>query len=130
VCALAAETVTEETFDAVQAGLDELQPELLRRANAELLPDRPEPEHNAGRRGPMLAWFSGREEVPAGDVLEWAKEQVRAILTEHGSFPAFAASAEAQRVARRAADDAQAEHARQVAAEWATRSDDTGPIGT
>ena len=64
--------------------------ELLRRANAE--PGQP-------HREAMLAWFSGRTEFPAGDVLEWAKDQTRRILAEHGSLPRLREWEKAQREA-------------------------------
>jgi hypothetical protein len=34
----------------------------------------------------MLAWFSDRAEVPAGDVLAWAQATTDALITEHGSL--------------------------------------------
>ena len=64
---------TDTSADAIGS----LFTELMRRANEE--PDQP-------HRVAMLAWFSGRPEPVAGDVLLWAQGQTQAILAEHGSL--------------------------------------------
>jgi hypothetical protein len=90
----AREAFTDWLVDTVAVGLDAqelaatveaieaLTPELLRRANAEL----GQPHRHA-----MLAWFSGRLEIPADGVTEWAREQTQAILAERGTLSAWLA---------------------------------------
>jgi hypothetical protein len=39
----------------------------------------------------MLAWFSGREEIPAGDLLAWAMAQLEHAIAIHGSLIAWLA---------------------------------------
>lgn len=68
---------TEEDLDATIDAIESMNPMLLVRANAE--PGQP-------HRQAMLAWFSGRPEIPAGEALPWAQDQTRALLAEHGSL--------------------------------------------
>jgi hypothetical protein len=93
---LQVETVPAEDEAAIDTHVDGLEtairafvPELLRRANAELSPDRPEHNPPGSYRIAMLAWFSGRTEIPAGDILEWSKAQVLEVIETHGSLVAW-----------------------------------------
>jgi transposase-like protein len=72
-------------LEALAAALDDVRPELLRRANAE--PGQP-------HRDALLAWASGRTEwkgspIVAGDLLDWAQVQVKDIIVTHGSLLAW-----------------------------------------
>lgn len=58
---------------------------LLVLANEEQDPNLP----NSPHRSALLAWHSGREEIPAGDILEWAQGQTLALVKEHGSLVAW-----------------------------------------
>jgi hypothetical protein len=66
-----------DDVEALAAAMRALQPALLVIANDE--PGRP-------HRSAMLAWFSDRAEVPAGDVLAWAQATTDALIAEHGSL--------------------------------------------
>jgi transposase-like protein len=80
-----------EALGPTVEAIEQLTPELLRRANAEVgQPHRPA----------MLAWFSGRLEIPADGVMEWAREQTKAILAEHGTLSAWLAHHRAEMAAR------------------------------
>ncbi len=74
----------EATFGALDKALGHLPPALLRLANA---------ESGQPHRPALLAWFSGRTETPAGDVLAWAQAQVRAMIAEHGDLLAWSVAA-------------------------------------
>jgi hypothetical protein len=41
---------------------------------------------SAGHRAAILAWFRGRTEVEAGDILEWSQAQVLEVIETHGSL--------------------------------------------
>jgi hypothetical protein len=84
----------EPTIGAIGAVVPDL---LLPRANAEADPYAPPSPHRVA----ILAWFSGRPEVPAGDVLEWAKAQVLEVIEQHGSLVAWHAFQQAEDVAER-----------------------------
>lgn len=107
---------SEEALTATAAAIDDVRTMLLlRRANAET-PYGPE---NSPHRRALLAWFSGREEIPAGDILDWSKAQVLEVLETHGSLAAWHAAAladeaaeEAQRKTIAAESRAKAEAAR------------------
>lgn len=77
-------TTMDRVWDAVASLPSNL---LIQRANAE--PGMP-------HRAAILAWFSGRPEVEAGDVLDWAKAQVLAMLAEHGTILAWREHTDAQ----------------------------------
>lgn len=68
-----------------------MSPGLLVLANREAGRDGPEwdPDNLSPHRRALLAWHSGRPEVPAGDVLEWAQEQTLALVKEHGGLVAW-----------------------------------------
>ncbi|MFL5686601.1 MAG: transposase [Chloroflexota bacterium] len=74
-------TEYEQAFLAIQS-------ELLGRANAELPADRPTAAWNpeGSHRLALLHWYNDAEDTPAGDVLEWAREQTTVIIEEHGSL--------------------------------------------
>jgi hypothetical protein len=82
------------TVSAIEAVVPEL---LLPRANAESDPYALPSAHRVA----ILGWFSGRPEVPAGDVLEWAKAQVLEVIEQHGSLVAWHAFQQAEDVAER-----------------------------
>lgn len=67
-------------LDDLASGIRHLRHELLIRANAEDAAGMTE------HRSAILAWFSGRPEVEAGDVLEWAQAQVADIIATNGSL--------------------------------------------
>jgi hypothetical protein len=83
------------TVDAIEAVRTEL---LLRRANAETDLYEPSSPHRLG----VLAWFSGRQEIPSADLLDWAKAQVLDVLATYGSLAAWHAHALAEEAAERA----------------------------
>lgn len=66
----------------------------------------------------MLAWFSDRPEIPAGDVLEWAREQTDAILAEHGSLDDLRQWQERRRAEAHEALLAQLERNAEAAEAW------------
>jgi transposase-like protein len=108
----AIEAYVNQLADAIGS----LSPELLRRANAELAPDRAVHNPEGSHRLALLAWFSGRPEIPAGDILEWAKAQVLEVIEQHGSLVAWHAFQQAEdeaeqvrRVAEYAANRVRAE---------------------
>ncbi|HET9754968.1 MAG TPA: hypothetical protein VFP66_00575 [Candidatus Limnocylindrales bacterium] len=94
---------SEEAFAALEAAIDDVVPMLLRRANAETdLATQPPSPHRVA----LLAWHSGRPEIEAGDVLEWAKSTVLEVIAEHGNITAWHAWQQAED---------EAEHARREA---------------
>lgn len=90
---LPADVVDEGTLhaylDEVEAALGEIPRHLLRCANAEATNSQ---KANGPHRRAILAWHSGRDEVPAGDVLEWAKAQVQDLIAEYGDLVTWHAS--------------------------------------
>ena len=78
-------TTMDRVWDAVASLPSNL---LIIRANAE--PGMP-------HRTAILAWHSGRDDVAADGVLEWAKDQVGEMLAEHGTILAWQAHVDAQR---------------------------------
>jgi hypothetical protein len=94
---------SEEAFATLEAAIDDVVPMLLRRANAETdLATQPPSPHRVA----LLAWHSGRPEIEAGDVLEWAQRQVLEVIETHGSLTAWHEFQQAED---------EAEHARQEA---------------
>jgi hypothetical protein len=87
---LESEEEIEPTIAAIEAIVADL---LLKRANLEADPYALAP---TGHRAAILAWFSGRTEVEAGDVLEWAQAQVREVIETHGSLVAWHAFQQAE----------------------------------
>jgi hypothetical protein len=92
---LESEDEIEPTIAAIEAIVPDL---LLKRANLEADPYASAP---TGHRAAILAWFSGRTEIPAGDVLEWAKTQVLEVIETHGSIVAWHAFQQAEDAAER-----------------------------
>jgi hypothetical protein len=89
---------SEEEIDATIAAIGAIVTDLLlRRANAEADPYGPPSPHRVS----ILAWFSGRSEIPAGDVLDWAKAQVLEVIETHGSIVAWHAFQQAENEAER-----------------------------
>lgn len=93
----AAERVIDAAVERASEVIDSVRVELLDRANAELPDDRREHNPEGSHRLALLAWHNGRQDVPAGDILEWAQAQVLSILAEYETLTAFAASARAER---------------------------------
>jgi hypothetical protein len=65
---------------------------LLRLANAENAEWDDPYRQSAGtsaHRSACLAWHSHRPDIPAGDIVEWAKAQTLAVIEEHGSLVAW-----------------------------------------
>jgi hypothetical protein len=87
--AIESEEKIEQTVAAVRAVVPKL---LLRRANAEADPYGAPSAHRVA----ILAWFSGRPEVPAGDILEWSQAQVLEVIETHGSLVAWHAFQQAE----------------------------------
>jgi len=76
-------------FDAHHDATNGLQSELLRRAN-----DEPGQPH----RPALLAWFSGKAEVPAlPDLFDWATAHLSKLVMEHGDLIAAATEADGWR---------------------------------
>ncbi len=96
-----------------------LLPELLRRANE---------EDGQPHRRPTLAWFSGRPEVPADGVLDWAKEQTHVILAEHGSLDGLRQWQERRRAEDHEAMLAQLERNAEAAKAWQRASLDAAAV--
>jgi hypothetical protein len=77
-------------------------------------------EPDQSHRQAMLAWFSGRPEIPAGDVLPWAQVQTRTLLAEHGSLRDLREWRVRREAEDRAADLVTRERVRDAAL-WAAR---------
>ncbi|HET9755289.1 MAG TPA: hypothetical protein VFP66_02205 [Candidatus Limnocylindrales bacterium] len=77
---------SEEALEASVAAIRAVVPDLLLpRANAEADSYGPPSSHRVA----ILAWFSKRPEVEAGDVLQWAQQQVLEVIETHGSLVAW-----------------------------------------
>lgn len=87
------ENVPDEVND--DASMDRLADTILD-LKSTLLIDAANREPGQPHRAAILAWFSGRSEVDAGDVLDWAKAQVLAMLAEHGTILAWREHTDAQ----------------------------------
>jgi hypothetical protein len=121
LCEVAAEAMGSDPAEvaATVDAIESMNRMLIVRANAE-----PGMRH----RTAIHAWFSGREESAAGDVLPWAQEIVLGLLGEHGTLAAWHAAylAEQAHLAQERHDalEAQLERNRLAAAERATRRPD------
>ena len=104
---LAADSVeSEEDIAPTIAAIEAVVPDLLLpRANAEADPYGPPSPHRVA----ILAWFSGRPEIAAGDVLEWAKAQVLEVIATHGSLAAWHAFRQAEDAAEQVRQEAEYE---------------------
>jgi hypothetical protein len=85
---------SEEEIEPTIAAIEAIVPDLLlKRANFEADPNASAP---TGHRAAILAWFSGRPEVEAGDILEWSQAQVLEVIETHGSLVAWHAFQQAE----------------------------------
>jgi hypothetical protein len=105
--------VDDSGYIEAEEDFDEVLPELIGRANA---------EDGQPHRRAMLAWFSGRPEIPAGDVLPWAQAQTNAIIAEHGTLDGLRQWRERRRADEHEAMLVQLEKNRLAAEAWARRS--------
>lgn len=108
---LAADSIeSEEEIEPTIAAIDAIVPDLLlKRANLEADPYASAP---TGHRAAILAWFSGRTEVEAGDIIEWSQARVLEVIETHGSlvaWHAFQQSEEERELVTREAEMAEIE---------------------
>lgn len=104
---ITSEAAMTRHLEALSLAIREMERHLLRVANEEARVHdaaRGRPSKSpTGHRRLILAWFSERTEIPADDVLEWAKARVDAVYAEHGDilswYAAMAAEREAERLA-------------------------------
>jgi hypothetical protein len=96
---------TEDDIDATVAAIGAIVPDLLLpRANLEADPYATVP---SGHRAAILAWFSRRTEVEAGDIVPWAKAQVLEVITTHGSLVGWRAHQQAEEAEEQARHEAE-----------------------
>jgi hypothetical protein len=103
---IAADSIeSEEHVEPTIAAIEAIVPDLLlKRANLEADPYASAP---TGHRAAILAWFSGRTEVEAGDILEWSQAQVLDVIETHGSLVAWHAWQQAEDGAEEARREAE-----------------------
>jgi hypothetical protein len=89
---LLTDDMDEPALEATVAAIRALPRWLLRQANAES----DDNEHPSPHREALLAWYSGRPEAEAGDVLDWSKQRVLEAIEQHGSLVAWHAFQQAE----------------------------------